>query len=281
MRVRRAFTLVELLVVIGVIALLISLLLPALNKARAQAARTKCMSNMRQLAMACSMYGAENKGQIPYCNWGEPYQPTWTTANRSGFYSYGWLYTSVGQRSGWGAPIDGTWGTPYPTVGVKTGVLWNYVREVAVYRCPADIETGVWQGTEWLTSYLMNGAQCGYGLLTPSSNANQAPNPGLKYTAFYHSANCVLFWEPMEQPTMGVSNNAAIWNDGSSFPKEEVLSSRHDLGANVVFLDGHAEWWDAGTWYYEARQPTGIYQSVAPSNQRTRLWCDPLTSNGT
>jgi prepilin-type N-terminal cleavage/methylation domain-containing protein len=61
----RAFTLVELLVVIGIIALLIAILLPALQKARIQAKRTQDLSNIRQVAIACVAYATENKGVWP------------------------------------------------------------------------------------------------------------------------------------------------------------------------------------------------------------------------
>lgn len=62
---RRGFTLVELLVVIGIIALLISILLPALKKVKEQANTVKCMANMRQVMQACMMYASEYKNNLP------------------------------------------------------------------------------------------------------------------------------------------------------------------------------------------------------------------------
>src|SRR3954468_4608076 len=66
---RRAFTLVELLVVIAIIALLIAMLLPVLGRAKEQANRVVCLSQHKQLLLACSFYANDNKGVLPHCNW--------------------------------------------------------------------------------------------------------------------------------------------------------------------------------------------------------------------
>src|SRR5690349_9689421 len=74
MKKRNAFTLVELLVVIGIIAVLISILLPALSKAREAARSLACSSQLRQIGLAVQMYGRE------YNDYVVPFETKWTSS---------------------------------------------------------------------------------------------------------------------------------------------------------------------------------------------------------
>lgn len=103
-RVSQGFTLVELLVVIGIIALLISILLPSLGRARDQAKITQCLSNMRELTKAWMLYADNHKGVVP---------PAMTGPNQ--------------------------WVDNGDTIAaIETGVLYPYIKNLGVYKCDAD-----------------------------------------------------------------------------------------------------------------------------------------------
>jgi prepilin-type N-terminal cleavage/methylation domain-containing protein/prepilin-type processing-associated H-X9-DG protein len=92
----RGFTLVELLVVIGIIALLISVLLPALNKARQAAKSTVCLTNLRQMGTAWELYLNQNKGHLPYYIWHNA--PTGGTSDLSDFVWRGYWLGILSER---------------------------------------------------------------------------------------------------------------------------------------------------------------------------------------
>jgi prepilin-type N-terminal cleavage/methylation domain-containing protein/prepilin-type processing-associated H-X9-DG protein len=108
---RVGFTLVELLVVIGIIALLISILLPALSRARDQANRTKCLSNIRSIGMGYLSYANMSKGKLPMHNGGGNW--LWDVP----FESRDWLVTS-------GAPRDIMYCPSNPDRNADD--LWDY-----------------------------------------------------------------------------------------------------------------------------------------------------------
>jgi prepilin-type N-terminal cleavage/methylation domain-containing protein/prepilin-type processing-associated H-X9-DG protein len=117
----RAFTLVELLVVIGIIAALIAILLPALSKARQQANSVVCLSNLRQIGGAYQMYVSENQGWLPFVynadgtlGWGAPYlrNPTNPVTN-TGIYWFEAIAPYMGSRK---PPLEMNDATDLPSV---------------------------------------------------------------------------------------------------------------------------------------------------------------------
>jgi len=122
---KKAFTLVELLVVISIIALLLAILMPSLQKARAQAKQVLCSSNLKQIFMGMTFYAEDNNGYLPAVARG-PWPGDYPDP-----------------------AIDGVnplcWSTLYP----------DYLDDTKVFTCPASKYHGV--GKWWLIKYQKNG----------------------------------------------------------------------------------------------------------------------------
>lgn len=264
---RRGFTLIEVLVTIGIIAVLAGILVPIILNTRQTTTRVNCQSNMRQIVQAVMQYAADNNNLLPFSNWdGSP--NTTGGAKAGGPCGHGWLYTLANYRTNFTpASLNGSWSQPYPSDGVKTGVLWPYINNKDIYRCPADNQSEFYRGTQTMTSYLMNGAQVGYGEPT-SQKPLQYPTDwqGFALRQFINPTYSVLFWEALEQLP---GSSGAPWNDGSSYPGENALSTRHETGANVSYFDCHVEWSNQADWNAALNDP-----------KKGRLWCSPFTANG-
>jgi prepilin-type N-terminal cleavage/methylation domain-containing protein/prepilin-type processing-associated H-X9-DG protein len=187
---RRGFTLVELLVVIGIIALLISILLPALAKARESANKTKCLSNIRQIGLAMVMYTLDNKGYFPAAaRWGGV--GAGTSQEQVSDFVY---WETPGQY--WYRPGEVTTNTIQQDQNL--GALTKYMGRnfsAGTWVCPDDDPTShvYVTGTSNLRypySYTMN-----YFFDNSLSLINYASIPALKMSQVRNSAHCCMVLE--------------------------------------------------------------------------------------
>ncbi len=211
------FTLVELLVVIGIIALLISILMPALQKARASALRVSCLSNMRQCAMAMHLYAVDNRDRIPIGY-------DWSDKTRSNI-----LWETVGA-----AP----WGT-YSQLGFLYPA--GYMKSPLVWYCPAETYamTSMYNsrpGSDWNN----------YNAWPPGDVSNNDTlmgywaRPTTSWdTAAMAAGAATSSYIPSNVPHMSQLKNLAILSEGYN---PRAVLRRHDTGMNVVYADGSGIW---------------------------------------
>jgi type II secretory pathway pseudopilin PulG len=127
-----AFTFTDLLVVIALVSLAATVILPATARSRNSNAVAQCMNNLNQLSIAWRLYSADNQGRLvsTYPGVSTPNPSAWCTGNAGNVLQPG------------GTDTSGSYGysTTDPT-GIKNGKIWPYIKQLGVYKCPADERT--------------------------------------------------------------------------------------------------------------------------------------------
>lgn len=228
------FTLIELLVVISIIALLLSIMMPALGQVKQKGHAIVCQSNLKQIGLAFMLYASDyNDYAMPAC---DPITET---------YWWGQVQT------------DG--------IDHKAGLIWSYIgsdlKKNGIYECPAQkFGSYILQGKpptepddqKWITStYGYNG----YYLTPAMSGYSQiAHRPWQRLSTIAASdkliafADAMLDWDttgqnPMLQNVPFIDPPYLLSNDGTSWEKNvsPTTSFRHNERTNIFFVDGHSE----------------------------------------
>ena len=227
----RAFTLVELLVVVAIIAVLVALLLPSLNRARESAKATACASNLHQIALGFQMYRNDWNNFMGPLNSANSYNANGTAK------SYG-MWDCIGPyvgRKEWGG-ISGIPGTPK-----EFGSFWSTRPQPenfrkSVFACPQELNTIAWDKGYAESVYLQ---PVGY-----FSGNNPRPWSVPRKTPRYSPSTKV---HVSESDDWHLGETASVIPANYTNPHADHAWDiyRHLEGCNVLFLDGHVSFYKA------------------------------------